>query len=195
MHQLKTVLLVDDHEPTLRAWVRAFKRKSPQRIVLQATNGETALALAKATSIEVAIVDQRLGIERGAEVARRLKTMCASLHVILTSCDVTIADVLDAQALGADIVGKVPDWTDVVETIERRGDLNAFQTHPTFDSRHDLEAVTKDHVLFVMALHGNNISKAAASLGISRTGLQKMLAKWGVRRTTSPTPLTRRRKS
>jgi two-component system response regulator AtoC len=45
-----------------------------------------------------------------------------------------------------------------------------------------LDDVTRDHVLRVLARHGDNATAAARQLGVSRTTLWRMLKRWGVPR-------------
>ena len=48
-----------------------------------------------------------------------------------------------------------------------------------------LDAVTREHVLRVLARHGGNATAAAKQLGVSRTTLWRMLKRWGVERWTA----------
>jgi two-component system response regulator HydG len=52
------------------------------------------------------------------------------------------------------------------------------------DSR-SLDEVTREHVLRVLAKHGDNATAAAKTLGVSRTTLWRMLKRWGVPRDSS----------
>jgi DNA-binding NtrC family response regulator len=45
-----------------------------------------------------------------------------------------------------------------------------------------LDDVTREHVLRVLARHGENATAAARQLGVSRTTLWRMLKRWGVPR-------------
>ena len=47
-----------------------------------------------------------------------------------------------------------------------------------------LDDVTREHVLRVLARHGDNATAAARQLGVSRTTLWRMLKRWGVARHT-----------
>ena len=48
-----------------------------------------------------------------------------------------------------------------------------------------LDEVTREHVLRVLAKHGDNATAAAKTLGVSRTTLWRMLKRWGVPRDAS----------
>jgi transcriptional regulator with PAS, ATPase and Fis domain len=63
-------------------------------------------------------------------------------------------------------------------TAERAGGRRV----PRPAAARSLDEVTREHVLHVLAHHGDNATAAARVLGVSRTTLWRMLKRWGIRR-------------
>jgi CheY-like chemotaxis protein len=75
------VLVVDD-APDIRALLRAMLGDRSDVLVLEASGGEEALALAAADPPDLAVVDQNMPGMDGVTTTRELKAMFADLEVV-----------------------------------------------------------------------------------------------------------------
>jgi CheY-like chemotaxis protein len=79
-HPLR-VLVVDD-APDIRALLRAMLSDRADVLVLEASGGEEALALAAADPPDLAVVDQNMPGMDGVTTTRELKALFADLEVV-----------------------------------------------------------------------------------------------------------------
>jgi DNA-binding NarL/FixJ family response regulator len=117
------LLLVDDH-PFLRlGLVTLFESEPRFQIAGQAGTGAEALALARATRPDIAIVDLRLPDAHGAEICRDMRSELPGLRVIvLTSYSDQEAVIMSLLAGAEGYVLKRSDperLIEAVETVER----------------------------------------------------------------------------
>jgi len=75
------VLVVDD-APDIRALLRAMLSDNGNVMVLEASGGEEALALAAADPPDLAVVDQNMPGMDGVTTTRELKALLADLEVV-----------------------------------------------------------------------------------------------------------------
>jgi CheY-like chemotaxis protein len=105
------VLLVDD-EPDMLHLLQAVVTATSWEIVGRATNGPDAMRLAAQMAPDIAIVDYRMPGETGLQLAKRLKTLRASIMVVMFSA----MDMADEAAASGD-----------VDRFVRKGDLRVLR--------------------------------------------------------------------
>jgi DNA-binding response OmpR family regulator len=94
------VLVVDD-DPTVREVVVSYLRAGGHRVV-EAVDGESALAVAGRTPVDLVVLDLMLPGMDGLEVCRRLRQADEALPVIMLTALGTEADRVVGLELGAD---------------------------------------------------------------------------------------------
>lgn len=179
--QVRTVLLVDDDEATLRACKRQIE-SSGDRVVWTAQDLRAAFELAREHKPELAIVDLRLKTESGIDVTLGLKANHPDLVVAMFSCRMTWPAALRAQAAGATYVTeKSPSSCLAIVAAAEQGRPLPL---PPDDTR-TLEQVEWDHIIAVLEECSGNKMQAARRLGLHRQTLQKLLHKPPTGRTTT----------
>ena len=174
MSRIRSVLLVDDDERLLRAWSAQL---GTDRSVVHATNHVGALARAAEQRIDLAVVDQRLGLECGSDVIEALLAADPNTFVIMTGAYLSARDVHTAGRLDVEFLQKPFNLRLVVDAVERGDDLATVMSEP---AQLTLEAAQRRHIELVMSLVGNNVTRAAKVLKISRVGLQNKRRKLGL---------------
>jgi len=100
---MPTILIADDHE-IVRSGLRALlSERKHWQVVAEAADGKEAVAMAMATSPDVAIVDYALPLLNGVEATRQIRQRSPNTEVIIfTMYDNhnLIQDLLQAGALG-----------------------------------------------------------------------------------------------
>jgi ActR/RegA family two-component response regulator len=129
--------------------------------------------------VDLAIVDQRLGCDRGSDVIAKLIEIDAAITAVLTSADLRHEDAYSAGRLGVRYCAKPSDLGALIAGIEAGIEVSSGSDGvPTEELT--LEAIERRHVDRVLQHTGNNITRAAALLGLSRFGLQQKLRKLGI---------------
>jgi CheY-like chemotaxis protein len=105
------VLLVDD-EPDMLALLQAVITANSWEVVGRATNGADAMRLAGEIAPDVAVVDYRMPVENGLELAARLRTMRPDIVVVMFS-----AMDMEREAMASENVDR----------FVRKGDLRLLQ--------------------------------------------------------------------
>jgi len=163
---LRTVLVVDDDEPTLAAW----KRVEHGRKILTASDAITARQLASTERPDLAIVDLKLGNTSGIDLIRALKQDLPDLIVVVCSGYLSVPKAVAALRAGADgVVVKPITPREIFQRLER-GD-----EEPELDDTPTLAHAEHEHIRRVLADCNGNISMAARRLGIYRSSLQRAL--------------------
>jgi two-component system, response regulator RegA len=176
----RSILLVDD-DATFRARLaRAFAERG--LAVREAAGEQTALALARAESPELAVVDLRIADGDGLAVVRALRAIDPTTNVVVLTGYGSIATALAAVRHGAThYLTKPADADDLLAAFARAdaslaAEAAAERTAPT------LARVEWEHIQRVLADSSGNVSEAARRLGIHRRSLQRKLAKFPVAR-------------
>ncbi len=95
---MKTILIADD-EPGVRLSLQAVLGKEYR--VVEAKDGEEALALAEKESPDIAIIDLRMPKLSGQDLLPQLKTLDPQLPVIILSASKDVSNVFQAVKAGA----------------------------------------------------------------------------------------------
>ncbi len=92
------VLVVDDEQVILTVLSRCLR--TPERQVTVASSTEEALAQARATAFDVALVDKNLGAESGLELIKALRALQPETEIILMTAFASLDSAIDAFPLG-----------------------------------------------------------------------------------------------
>jgi two-component system response regulator RegA len=173
--ELRSVLIVDDDETFRTRLGRAFTARGWEASL--AANGEEALALARETAPDLAIVDLRMVGESGLDVVRTLRTLDSTVFILMLTGYGSIATALEAVRGGADHYMSKPVDADQIlaafENIHRQ--IPAQEIEASVPS---LARVEWEHIQRVLTDCNDNISLAAKRLGLHRRSLQRKLAKY-----------------
>lgn len=116
------VLLVDDHEPTLRAISALLECEFPNIIVVgSARNGGEALRLLAAVQPEVLVLDLDLGGEYGLDLMPQLRHQDKLATIILSASDDPTVRCRALQAGATDFISKLAPAADLVAAILAAG--------------------------------------------------------------------------
>ncbi|GAA0943015.1 hypothetical protein GCM10009559_39630 [Pseudonocardia zijingensis] len=95
------VLIVDDH-PVVRDGLRGVLEGEPDlEVVGEAGDGAEALVRARATSVDVVLMDLRMPVMGGLEAIGELRRTCPDVRVLVLTTYDTDRDVLPAVEAGA----------------------------------------------------------------------------------------------
>ncbi|PYT33182.1 MAG: hypothetical protein DMF52_16090, partial [Acidobacteria bacterium] len=94
------ILIVDDDPSVREALGMLFEREGWS--VFRAETGEDALAAARRTPIELALLDLRLGKENGLDLLPQFKSLRPEMSVIVITAVGTIEAAVEAMRRGAD---------------------------------------------------------------------------------------------
>jgi DNA-binding NarL/FixJ family response regulator len=176
-HELR-VLVVDDH-PAVRAGVMRLLEEQPDLVVADAVgSAEAAMSLAEREPIDVAVVDYQLGSRSGLWLSRMLKRLVPPPRVVIYSayCDGPLsAACVVAEADG--LVSKGGPGDDLCNAVRAVADggtrLASVPPRLAEAMRRRLEP--EDQAVFGMLLAGLEKAEVAATLGMSRAGLDSRM--------------------
>ena len=171
-----TVIIIDDDETYRSRLCRAFRLRGWE--AEEAGDASSAVASARQTGPDLAIVDLRMPGESGLEVIRQLRALDSTLTIMMITGYGSIATALEAIKIGADHYLTKPVDVDQIlsafEAIRSTGDtLQKVQ-----ESVPSLARVEWEHIQRILTDCGGNISQAARLLGIHRRSLQRKLLKY-----------------
>lgn len=165
-----TLLIVDDDEPFRAALGGAMERRG--FAVSLAGDGGEAVALAKATVFEYALVDMRMAGMGGIETIQKLRAIDDGTRIVVLTGFGTIANAVDAMKAGAfDYLAKPVDAAACERALQG---LRALTSEGPLPS---LERVEWEYLQRVVGECGGNLSEAARRLGMHRRSLQRKLAR------------------
>jgi two-component system response regulator RegA len=170
------MLLVDDDERLRDSLARALTKRGYD--VRCAGNYEEALAIAQATSPELAVVDLRMPGPSGLELLRALKELDPETRIVVLTGYGSIATTIDAMRLGAVYYLQKPADADEILAAFARADAPPLDAIPDHLDPPSLERVKWEHVARVLSDAGGNVSEAARKLKLHRRSLQRMLQKF-----------------
>jgi two-component system response regulator RegA len=169
------LLLVDDSEPFRERLARALRERG--LAVRTAGNYDQAMAAARESPPDLAVVDLRMPGRGGLELVRDLKQLCPAARVLVLTGFGSIATAVDAMRLGAtNYLPKPADADDILAAFER-GEAEPLDEAGAPHEVPSLARAEWEHIHRVMAECDGNISEAARRLGIHRRSLQRKLRK------------------
>lgn len=170
----KSLLLVDDSVPFRERLARAFRERG--FTVRTAGDYHEAMAIARQTPPDLAVVDLRMPGPSGLNLVRDLTELSSHTRVLVLSGFGSIATAVDAVHLGAvNFLPKPADAEDILAAFER-GATPAVAAEPQAETP-SLARAEWEHIHRVLADCGGNVSEAARRLGIHRRSLQRKLRK------------------
>jgi two-component system response regulator RegA len=171
-------MVVDDDDAFREAMELEFTDRGYQ--VVQAPDQRTALGLAAVHQPHYAVVDLKLGGDRGLEVVKELVDRQPGIRCVVLTGYGSIATAIEAIKLGACHYLTKPCDPDELESAFERvsGDpnVNVPEQIPSL-AKHE-----REYIEYVLAATGGNISEAARRLGLHRQSLQRKLRKYPPRR-------------
>lgn len=182
--RLQRLLLVDDNAPLRSRLGRAFAARGLE--VQTAANYDEAMAVARETPPDLAVVDLRMPGKSGLELLRDLKQLCPQTHVIVLTGFGSIATAVDAIRLGAlNYVAKPADADDILAAFTR-GLAEPLEAAPSKYEPPTLARAEWEHINRVLSDCGGNVSEAARRLGLHRRSLQRKLQKLAPEESANP---------
>lgn len=172
------LLLVDDDDAFRESMELEFTDRG--YLVVQARTHREALTQAATHRPEYAVVDLRLGGERGLEVLRDLHERHPQMRKVILTGYGSIATAVEAIKLGAlDYLVKPVEIEDIDAALHRtEGDASVT----TAETPPSLALHEREYIEHVLAATGGNISEAARRLGLHRQSLQRKLRKYPPRK-------------
>ena len=174
MKPAKKLLVVDDDDAFREAMELEFGDRGFQ--VLLAPDHRTALGLAAVHRPKFAVIDLRLGGERGLEVLRDINERLPGTRCVVLTGYGSIATAVEAIKLGASHYLTKPIDPDELEKAFFRDEGDPTVDMP--DNPPSLARHEREYIEYVLAATGGNISEAARRLGLHRQSLQRKLRKF-----------------
>ena len=113
------ILIVDD-SPEFRAAAQELLEHRNHVVVASVGSGDDAIDACTRLAVDLALVDVRLGDERGTDLAHALVTTCPGLAVVLVShSDLADSSVVDGRVVRGFIVKTRLSTTDLRTFVER----------------------------------------------------------------------------
>jgi two-component system response regulator RegA len=170
----RSLLLVDDSVSFRERLARAFRERG--FLVYTAGNYGEAMAIARRTPPDYAVVDLRMPGPSGLTLVRDLAELCADIQVLVLSGFGSIATAVDAVHLGAvNFLPKPADAEDILAAFDRGSRVSA-EIEQVVETP-SLARAEWEHIHRVLADCSGNVSEAARRLGIHRRSLQRKLRK------------------
>jgi two-component system response regulator RegA len=179
----RTILIVDDDERLRERLVRAMKDRGLE--ASGAPDVESALALARVDSPELAVVDLRMPGRGGLDLVKELLAIDPTTRVVVLTGYGSIATAIEAMRLGAVHYLQKPANTDEILAAFDRSPSPPTDASTPEAPLHEVPSLARvewEHIQRVMQDCNNNISQAARLLGLHRRSLQRKLMKDPVRR-------------
>lgn len=171
--ELPSLMLVDDDNDLRDVLGRALARRGFS--VTTAASAEQAVALARSTTPEYAVVDLKMPGASGLELIRELIVLDAQTRIVVLTGYASVATAVEAIKLGAiHYLAKPANADEIVLALGRdEGDASV----PLTDTPLSVNRLEWEHIQKVLAEHDGNISSTARALNMHRRTLQRKLSK------------------
>lgn len=171
-----SLLLVDD-DATLRERLgRALRSRGYD--VETAADYESAVAVARHESPELAVVDLRMPGRSGLELIQALHEIDSQTKIVVLTGYGSIATAIEAVRLGAHYYVQKPADADDIVGAFAKGDSPPLSSLDEEIATPSLARAEWEHIHRILAETGGNISETARRLGVHRRSLQRKLQKY-----------------
>ena len=168
------LLVVDDDDAFREAMELEFTDRGYH--VLLAEDQRAALGLAAVHKPRYAVVDLRLGADKGLEALKALVDRLPGIRCVVLTGYGSIATAIEAIKIGAIHYLTKPVDPDLLEESLHKDEGDP--TIPVPDAPPSLAKHEREYIEYVLAGTGGNISEAARRLGLHRQSLQRKLRKY-----------------
>jgi len=166
----RSLLVVDDDDPFRSRLIKAFRDRGFDAVGARDVDG--AVALARADTPELALIDLRLPGKTGLDLIKALKELDPATSIVVLTGYGSIATAVESVKLGATSYLTKP--VDADQILAAFANAESGAAVPTAQP---LARVEWEHIQRVLADCDGNLSQAARVLGIHRRSLQRKLAK------------------
>ena len=170
------MLLVDDDQVFRERMARAFRDRGFD--VRTAADVEQAVAVARAESPELAVVDLRMPGRSGLDLVRELRSIDAATKIVVLTGYGSIATAIDAPRLGATYYLPKPADVDDILAAFTRDEVPPAASETAAPAAPSLARAEWEHINRVLSDCGGNTPEAVRVLGIHRRSLQRKLQKY-----------------
>ncbi len=172
----RTLLIVDDDKPLRQRLVVAMERRG--FIVSSAEGVAEAIAMAKASPPEFAIIDMRLGDGTGLDIVAALRAARPDVRIVMMTGYGNIATAVASVKAGAiDYLPKPADADQIEAAL-----LNLDRPLPKPpENPMSADRVRWEHIQRVYEQCDRNVSETARRLNMHRRTLQRILSKYAPR--------------
>ena len=171
-----SILIVDDDQAFRRRLARAFEDRGYDAST--AGDYDEAIALARAESPELAVVDLKMPGRSGLELVQALRSIDPATKIVVLTGYGSIATAIDAVRLGATYYLPKPADADDIVAAFARGEAPPLEPPEPDYQAPSLARAEWEHINRVLSDCAGNISEAARRLGIHRRSLQRKLQKY-----------------
>jgi two-component system response regulator RegA len=169
------ILLVDDDDVFRERLARALRERAFG--VITAADRAAALAAARDSAIDFAVIDLRIPDGSGLALIEPLRALAPGARLVMLTGYGSIASAVEALRLGAhDYLSKPVDADEVIAALSGAG--AAVPRPAPSVSAPSLARAEWEHIQRVLSDCGGNVSEASRRLGITRRTLQLKLKKY-----------------
>jgi len=171
--ELPSLLLVDDDVTFCKVLARALERRKFAVTVVH--DVDAAIAAAKLSPPEYAIVDLKMSGPSGLVLVKALKELDPETRIVILTGYASIATAVEAIKLGATYyLAKPADTDEIVAVLDRdEGDPNLLISEDPLS----VNRLEWEHIQKILAENEGNISATARALKMHRRTLQRKLLK------------------
>jgi DNA-binding NtrC family response regulator len=176
------VLAIDDDRDVLHAVRVALSGRSTHIETSEAP--DVLPAILQSEVYDVVLLD--MNFERGDQSGRSGLSLLAQIHDLDANLSVVMMTAFGGVSLAVDALKRgavdfvLKPWRNdkLVEVVGAAAELT--KTRRAAQQGFDLQSAERDAIQRALAHHGGNLSRAAASLGLTRPALYRRLAKHGL---------------
>ncbi|MGK0444962.1 MAG: two-component system response regulator RegA [Bermanella sp.] len=176
----QTFLVIDDDTTLLNVMGRSLSRRGFD--VLQAENGEQALALCQAHQPKYVSLDLKLEQESGLHLIEQLKNHSPDCQIVMLTSYASIATAVDAIKLGAhQYLCKPVDIDELLSAFSHNTSTETSSDTELADKPTSVKRLEWEKIQQTLQANDGNISVTARELGMHRRTLQRKLQKHPVK--------------
>ncbi|HTQ99231.1 MAG TPA: response regulator [Candidatus Acidoferrum sp.] len=171
-----TLLVLDDDAVFVEVLTRALQRRGYR--ALGATDSAAAIAQARATPPQYAIVDLKIAQENGLDCIGPLLAVNPAMHILMLTGYASVATAVTAIKAGAfDYACKPLDADEILAKLGLGSEQSSVPAAVETPSTLSVKRLAWEHIQRMLQEHDGNISATARALGMHRRTLQRMLQK------------------